>query len=371
MIPISQPTIADDDIRLVTDAVTSGWVSSLGKYIEQFERGFAEFCGVRHCVSTSNGTVAIHLALKVLGIGEGDEVIVPDLTFVATANAVALAGAKPVMADVCRTDWCLDPASVERLITARTKALIPVHLYGHPCDMEALRRVAQPRGIAIIEDAAEAHGALDRGRRVGGLGDMATFSFYGNKIVTTGEGGVITTDSDEFAERARLLRDHGMSPVKRYWHTEVAYNYRLTNLQAALGVAQMGRIDEWLVERDRILDTYRRHLEPRGFTLNPRRHNTRPVNWMTCVVVDDFDRSQRDRLIPLLRDKGVDSRPFFYPLSALPMYGGQSQASPVSDALSARGLNLPTFPALSDADIAFVADAVSSAVDQIRKPAVA
>jgi perosamine synthetase len=368
MIPISQPTITEAEIRLVTDAVTSGWVSSLGKYIEQFEREFAEYCGVRHCVSTSNGTVAIHLALKVLGIGAGDEVIVPDLTFVATANAVALAGATPVIADVSASDWCLDPAAVERHMTSRTKAIIPVHLYGHPCDMESLRRLAEPRRIAIIEDAAEAHGAFDGDRRVGGLGDFGTFSFYGNKIVTTGEGGALTTDSDELAERARLLRDHGMSPTRRYWHSEIAYNYRLTNLQAALGVAQMQQIDAWIGERARILDTYRRLLEPRGFTLNPHRGDTRPVNWMTCLLVEGIDRSQRDHLITLLRTKGVDSRPFFYPLSALPMYPCD-HANPVSHALSPIGLNLPTFPALTDAEIAIVSDAVSAAVDQIRKTA--
>jgi perosamine synthetase len=365
MIPISQPTISNEDIQLVTDAVTSGWVSSIGKYIERFEREFAEFCGVRHCVSTANGTVAIHLALKVLGIGQGDEVIVPDLTFVATANAVTLAGATPVMADVRRSDWCLDPASVERMITSRTKAIIPVHLYGHPCEMDELRSLAHARGgLKIIEDAAEAHGAVYRGRRVGGLGDMGTFSFYGNKIVTTGEGGAITTDSDEVADRARFLRDHGMSRQKRYWHTEVGYNYRLTNLQAALGVAQMTRIEEFIGERDRILDTYRHYLAPRGFTLNPHLEGTRPVNWMTCVLIEGFDRSGRDRLIELLRDKGVDSRPFFYPLTALPMYRGN--VGPVAEALSMGGLNLPTFPGLRESEIASVSEAVMQSVDQLR-----
>jgi perosamine synthetase len=349
MIPVSKPTITSEEVRLVTDAVSSGWVSSQGAYIESFERMFADFCGVRHCVATSNGTVAIHLALKALNIGRGDEVIVPDLTFVATANAVVLAEATPLIADVRRSDWCLDPVSVARLITPRTRAIIPVHLYGHPAAMEELRALAQMHKLKIIEDAAEAHGAEYRCRKVGGLGDCATFSFYGNKIITTGEGGAITTDSDEVAQRARFLRDHGMSKELRYWHTEVGYNYRMTNLQAALGVAQLGQIGTFLAERDRILESYHRHLVPHGVTLNPHLDGTRPVNWITCVLLDGFSREERDVVISQLHKEGIDSRPFFYPLSALPMYARESGL--VSADLSARGMNLPTYPGLSDTDI--------------------
>ena len=361
MIPVSRPTISAEDVRLVTDAVSSGWVSSLGAYIERFERDFAEFCGVRHCVSTANGTVAIHLALKVLNIGPGDEVIVPDLTFVATANAVVLAGATPVMADVRRSDWCLDPAAVERLITPRTRALIPVHLYGHPCAMDELRALADANRIKIIEDAAEAHGARYRGRRVGGLGDCGTFSFYGNKIITTGEGGAITTDSDEIADRARFLRDHAMSKERRYWHSEVGYNYRMTNLQAALGVAQLARIEALIAERDGILQAYRRHLASAPVLLNPQLDGCQPVNWMTCAVLQEGDRERRDRILDGLKARGIDSRPFFYAMTALPMYAGDP--TPVSTELSARGLNLPTYAGLTSGDIEIVADAL---IDLLR-----
>ncbi len=349
MIPVSKPIISSEDIRLVTDAVSSGWVSSQGAYIERFEREFADFCGVRHCVAVSNGTVAIHLALKVLNIGRGDEVIVPDLTFVATANAVVLAEATPVFADVRHSDWCLDPASVESLITPRTRAIIPVHLYGHPAAMDELRSLAQKYDLKIIEDAAEAHGADYRGRKVGGLGDCATFSFYGNKIITTGEGGAITTDSAEVAQRARFLRDHGMSKDRRYWHTEVGYNYRMTNLQAALGVAQLAKIGAFLQERTRILESYRFHLERHGLTLNPHLAAMRPVNWITCVLLEGVSREERDTVIARLYANGIDTRPFFYPLSALPMY--ERKSSPVSENLSSRGINLPTYPGLSDSDI--------------------
>lgn len=360
MIPVSQPTIGEAEIRLVTDAVSSGWVSSLGPYLTRFEKDFAEFCGVRHCVSTANGTVAIHLALKVLGIGPGDEVILPDLTFVATANAVVLAGATPVMADVRTSDWCLDPASVERLITPRTRALMPVHLYGHPCAMNELRTIADTHGLLVIEDAAEAHGASYRGRRVGGLGACGTFSFYGNKIITTGEGGALTTDSDEIAARARFLRDHAMSPERRYWHTEVGFNYRMTNLQAALGVAQLQRVGAFTAERADILETYRRLLQSENVRLNPQLEGTQPVNWMTCVVLNEMDRAGRDRVLEALKEAGVDSRPFFYPVSALPMYSGD--ANPVSAKLSAQGLNLPTYPGLRPGQIKTVAEALLMAI---------
>lgn len=354
MIPISNPNISELEISMVTDAVSSGWVSSLGPYLEQFEREFAEYCGVKHCISTSNGTVAIHLALVVLGIGAGDEVIIPDLTFAATANAVILAGAKPVLADVRRSDWCLDPESVQKQITVRTKAIIPVHLYGHPCDMDALQRIAKEHNLKIIEDAAEAHGAEYKGRRVGGLGDCATFSFYGNKIITTGEGGCITTNSDSFAERARLLRDHGMSKERRYWHTEIGYNYRMTNLQAALGVAQLKRISHFMSERDRIINTYRHYLEPHGLLLNPHLDGTRPVNWLTSVVLPQGSREERDTLLADLKEKGVESRTFFYPMSEMPIYKGKS--NPVSLELSERGFNLPTFIELRDDEIKIISE---------------
>ncbi|MDP1604391.1 MAG: DegT/DnrJ/EryC1/StrS family aminotransferase [Legionella sp.] len=354
MIPISKPIISERDIQCVTDAVSSGWVSSLGPYLQEFEERFAAYCGVKHCVSTANGTVAIHLALKALGIGPGDEVIIPDLTFAATANAVILSGAKPVIVDVRDTDWCLDPALVRANITSKTKAIIPVHLYGHPCEMDNLQSIANEYNLKIIEDAAEAHGAQYHGRRAGSLGDCATFSFYGNKIITTGEGGCLTTDSDTIAERARLLRDHGMSKERRYWHTEVGYNYRMTNLQGALGVAQLEKIDYFMQERERILNTYRYYLEPHGLFLNPHLEGCKPVNWLTCVLIPKLNRIDRDGILVQLKEQGIETRPFFYPLTAMPVYEGEH--NPISQDLSVRGLNLPTYPELSDSLIKHISD---------------
>ena len=260
-IPISKPFIGAREKELVLDALDSGWVSSIGKYIDEFEANFARYCGTEYALAVSNGTTGLHLALAALGLQPGDEVIIPDLTFVATANAVAYTGATPVLADVDADTLCIDPASVKSLISERTKAIIPVHLYGHPADMDALIEIGRAHGVDIIEDAAEAHGAEYRGRRVGALGRCGVFSFYGNKVITTGEGGMLTTDDREFYQRARRLRDHAMSPQRRYFHEERGFNYRITNLQAALGVAQLERIDDFLDRRAEIMGWYNAELD--------------------------------------------------------------------------------------------------------------
>lgn len=340
MIPVSRPFLSELEIDNVTNAVKSGWVSSLGAYIDEFERLFADFCGVRHAVSVSNGTVGLHLALVALGIGEGDEVIVPDLTFVASANAARMAGAIPVFADVRRDSYCVDPASVRQAVTPRTRAIMPVHLYGHPADMSAIKTIASEHSLAVVEDAAEAHGAAIDGNRVGSLGDCGVFSFYGNKIVTTGEGGAITTNDGSLAARIRMLRDHAMSSETRYWHTELGYNYRMTNLQAALGVAQMKRVDFLIESRMRLLDAYRNILQPRGIETNPAVMG-HPVNWLVTAVVDGLTREERDNVMLRMREAGVDSRPFFIPMTMLPMY--KTEPNPIAAQLSASGFNLPTF----------------------------
>lgn len=364
MIQVSQPVIGKQEIDAVNKAVSSGWVSSKGEYIEKFEESFAKFCCTEHCVLVSNGTVALHLALEVLNIGEGDEVIVPDLTFVATANVVKMAGAVPVFADISVDDWCLDPSDVEKKITSKTKAIIPVHIYGHPAPMNELQKLAELHGLHLIEDAAEAHGAEYDGKRVGGLGAMATFSFYGNKIITTGEGGAITTNNEKLASRARFLRDHGMSSEKRYWYTEVGYNYRMTNMQAALGYVQLNQIQDFLNERAKILECYKKHLRIGNIVWNPVGYLAKPVNWITCLVIKDFNSSQRDELLLQLSSKGVDTRPFFYPLSTLPMY--ERATCETSLKISSQGLNLPTFPGLKESEIIYICNELSTIIEHLR-----
>ena len=357
-LPISKPFIGPREKELVLDALDSGWVSSIGKYIDEFETSFARYCGTDYALAVSNGTSGLHLALATLGLQPGDEVIIPDLTFVATANAVAYTGATPVLADVDPDTLCIDPASVKSLITGRTRAIIPVHLYGHPADMDALRAIADAHGLDIIEDAAEAHGAEYKGRKVGGLGKCGVFSFYGNKVITTGEGGMLTTNDREFYQRAKRLRDHAMSPTRRYFHEERGFNYRITNLQAALGVAQLERIEEFLERRAQIMGWYNSEIAiTDGIRLNRVKNWAKNAFWMVCLEVDWLDEPRRDVLMRKLRERGIDTRPYFCTLSSMPMY--RQEPLPISARKSQIGLNLPSYFELTKPDVQRVGTAVN------------
>lgn len=357
-IPVAEPWLGEKELAYAAECVKTSWISSIGKYVSQFEEEFAQFCGSRYGVTTSNGTTALHLALRSLGVGEGDEVIVPALTFASTAFAVSYTGAVPVFAEVDVHTWNIDPSKIEERITAKTKAIIVVHLYGHPADIDHILEVAQKYNLKVIEDAAEAHGAEYKGKRVGSLGDAGCFSFYGNKIITTGEGGMLTTDSEALMEKARLLRDVAMSPDKRYWHTDIGFNYRLTNLQAAIGVAQLEKIEEIIRLKRRNAKLYDSLLKDvEGVTLPPEALWAKSVFWMYSILVDeDFGRN-RDSVMEGLRKKGVDSRPFFYPLHTLPPYA-TGEKFPVSEDLGKRGVNLPSSVKLTEEEIAYIVDVI-------------
>jgi perosamine synthetase len=358
-LPVAEPFLGELELRYVSECVLSGWVSSAGPFVARFEEQFAAFCGCRHAVATSNGTTALHLALVALGIGPGDEVVVPTLTFIATANAVTYTGARPVFVESERSTWNIDPERVAAAITPRTKAIVPVHLYGHPAKMDALLEMAHEHGLFIVEDAAEAHGATYRGRPVGGMGDAGTFSFYGNKIVTTGEGGMVVCDDDDLAERLRMLRDHGTTPGRRYHHPVVGFNYRLTNLQAALGVAQMERLDEILAAKHRIASRYGAALEQvPGITLPPEQPWAQNVYWLYSILVDEGEFGlSRDELMGRLDAAGVETRPVFPPVHTQPAYTGGSY--PVAEELAARGLSLPSAVGLRDDEIDRVVDVIA------------
>jgi perosamine synthetase len=354
--PIAEPDIGELEERYVVDAVRSGWVSSLGRYVDEFERRFAAYCETKYGVTTCNGTAALHLALASLGVGPGDEVIVPTLTFVATANAVRYTGATPVFADAEPSSWCIDPAGVRRALSPRTRAIVVVHLYGHPADMDTILEIARPLGIFVIEDAAEAHGALYKGRKVGSLGHVGVFSFYGNKLITTGEGGALVTKDETLAERARLLRDHAMSPKRRYFHPEIGYNYRLTNLQAALGLAQLERIDELLAKKRAIMNWYRELLaDVINVTLNPSMPWAASSYWLVCAVLPE--RLCAETVSARLLTAGIDTRPFFYPNDDLPMYRGTAESNsvanpfPVARKLAVSGISLPSSVKLMRTDV--------------------
>lgn len=359
LIPISRPYISRREEEYVVKAVRSGWVSSLGEYIERFETAFAAYCGVEYALTTSNGTTGLHLALVSLEIGAGDEVIVPDLSFIATANAVAYTGAKPVLVDIDPRTNCISVDAIKASITPRTKAIIPVHLYGYPADMDPINSLAAEYELEVIEDAAEAHGAKYKGKRVGGLGRCGVFSFYGNKIITTGEGGMMTTNDRVLYERAKLLRDHAMSAERTYWHEEIGYNYRMTNLQAALGLAQLEQIEQFLAKRSDILGWYHQVIETSNeVRLNPVTQEAVGVNWMTCLEVDHFDEDSRAEFIADLKQCGIDTRPYFCAMSAMPMF--DAKYNPVARRKAEIGLNLPTFIDLSQSEVFRIGTQVNS-----------
>jgi perosamine synthetase len=361
--PVAAPDLTGRELDYVTDCVRSTWISSSGRYLEEFERLVAAASGKRHGIAACNGTVALHLALDALGIGPGDEVIVPTLTFVATANAVTYCGAKPVFADCTPDTWCIAPESAARLITRRTRAIIPVHLYGHPCDMEGLRTLADEHGLWIVEDAAEAIGASIAGRPVGSFGVAATYSFFGNKTISTGEGGMVVTDDDDLAQRLRLLRGQGMEPSRRYWHTLVGFNYRMTNLAAALGVAQMERAEQLIGKRRTIAGWYRERLENVPSIVQPVEQEP-AVNtfWMYSVLVNRPE--VRDMVMAELAQRGIETRPFFFPIHEFPMYRSHKtdRGCPRAAEISYRGLSLPTASYLTERDVDIIAGEFKAAL---------
>lgn len=357
-LPIYEPVMAGNEETYVMDAVRSGWISYLGDYCTRLEKDFAQFCEVGSALPCCNGTVSLHLALHALGIGPEDEVIVPALTFVATANAVVYTGATPVFADVDPVTWNISIDEIERLITPKTKAIIPVHLYGHPAEMDEINAIAAQHGLYVVEDAAQSHGARYKGKRTGGLGHIGSFSMMANKIVTTGEGGMVTTNDPELMQRCRQLRDHAMDLNQRYWHTEVGFNYRMTNLQAAVGVAQLEQAEGFVTRKREIADMYNLHLRylPGVQTPVELDHCTN-VYWMYSLVLDEAFPLTRDELIAALRERGIDSRPFFHSLDTLPPYAA-SEPCPVSVSLGQRGINLPSSPKLTDEQILYVCDTI-------------
>lgn len=362
-LPVARPDLSGNERRYVDECLTTGWISSAGPFVHRFEEAFAHACEVPYAVATSSGTSALHLALVAAGIGPGDEVLVPVWTFVATANAVVHAGARPVLVEVEPVSWGIDPQKAAQKITSRTAAIIAVHLYGHPADMAALRRLARRHALVLLEDAAEAHGAEVDGQRVGSVGDVGCFSMFANKILTTGEGGVLVTGNRRLADLARRLRDHGMGR-RRYWHPVIGYSYGMSNLQAAIGLAQVERFDELLKRKDAIAERYARGLRViPGIRLPEARSGVRPVCWLFPMLVErrTFGLG-RDALMRALAARGIETRPFFYPLHRLPPYRLRERF-PVAEGFASRGLNLPSGPAITDDEI----DRVIEAIREIQR----
>lgn len=358
-IPWARPKLFGNEEAMVVDALRSAWISG-GPYVQRLERVVAERMAVAEAIAVSNGTVALELALRGLGVGVGDEVIIPAFTFVAAANMVLSVGATPVFADVDAHSWLLNPEEIDRLVTARTKAVLPVHLYGNVADMNAISRRANMHGIEVVEDAAEAAFSRFDGRCAGTIGKVGTFSLHATKTITTGEGGLVVTDDCELAASMRIIRDHGMRQNQRYWHDVVGCNYRLTNLQAAIGCAQLEHLDEIIIERKRIHARYRMALEWRGdISLQHFSENVDPVLWVITAripVKGDAARTRkrRDAIMTALLDDGIETRPGFYALNLLPPY--DCPDLPNARNASASIVSLPTFFGMTDEQIDYISE---------------
>lgn len=352
--PVYSPYLNGREKALVIDCLESTWISSKGKYVGQFEDSFGSWLGAQHAITVSNGTVALHVALVALGIGPGDEVLVPTLTYIASANAVKYTGADVTFVDSERAYWQIDIEDAERKITSRTKAIMVVHLYGQSADMDAVMALAKKHSLYVIEDCAEAIGTRYGDAHVGTIGDVGCFSFFGNKTITTGEGGMVVTNNAELAGKVRHLRSQGVSSEREYWHDAIGFNYRMTNLCAAIGCAQMESIDDLIAKKLQIAEWYRQGLAGLPVQVHSTRARTQHSYWMVSILVDDA--RERDAFRDALRLDGIETRPLFYPVHQMEMYAAPGQHFPVADDISRRGINLPSYPALMRDDISFICE---------------
>jgi len=365
-IPISGPSITQKEIDYVTDAVTHAWYANANLYHERFERAFAEYIGVPFAIALPSCTSAIHLSLLALGIGPGDEVIVPDITWIASAAPITYLGATPIFADIDARTWCLSAVGFEACISSKTKAVIPVDLYGNLPDMDAIYKIAAANRIAVVEDAAEAVGSEYRGKKAGSFGDTSTFSFHGSKTLTTGEGGMLVTGRDDIYRRAQFLRDHGRKPGdKAFFNSEVGYKYKMSGLQAALGLAQLERIEDLVTQKRQIFAWYRQELGGfDGITLNYEAPETKNTYWMVTAVLDRKFDIGKERLQAEMNAYKVDCRPFFYPLSSLPAYASYAdvararQVNRVSYQISPFAINLPSGLNMTQEKVQYVCQAL-------------
>ncbi|MCK6625610.1 MAG: DegT/DnrJ/EryC1/StrS family aminotransferase [Anaerolineae bacterium] len=367
IIPVCEPTLGGKEKEYVLDCLESNWISSAGKYIPAFEEKFAAECHCQYGVACANGTVALHLGLAALGLEPGDEVILPTFTMIATINAVTYTGATPILIDSEPCTWNMDVEQLARKITSKTKAIIPVHTYGHPVDMDPLMELAEKHGIFVMEDAAEAHGAEYKGRRAGGLGHAAGFSFYANKIITTGEGGMITTNDAKFASLTQNLRDHAFSSERHFWHKYVGFNYRMTNMQAAVGLAQTEQMNDFVESRRRNAALYSQLLkEIPGIVTPPEAEWAKNVFWMYSILVEDEFGMTRDQLRAYLARHGIETRTFFIPMHLQPIYyeAFKGQRYPVAEMLCQRGFYLPSASSLTAQQIEYIAGIVQQAREE-------
>ena len=356
-IPIYAPNLSGNEKKYVMDCLDSTWISSKGEYIKKFESAFAENINCKYAASVCNGTVALHLALVALGIGTDDEVIVPTLTYIASVNSIVYTGAKPVFVDSLASSWQMDPNDIRQKITPKTKAIMCVHLYGQACDMDALKQISKEHNLYLVEDCAEAMGTTYKNQHVGTFGDVSTFSFFGNKTITTGEGGMVVTNDETIYDRLVHYKGQGLAKHREYWHDVIGYNYRMTNICAAIGMAQLERIEAVLKRKTEIAITYKEQLKHLPLTFHEQQPDTFHSYWMVSVLVNDI--TKRDDLREHLVQRGIETRPLFYPAHTMPMYAQKFQKFPVAENLGWRGINLPSHPDLTNEDIKYITQSIS------------
>ncbi len=352
--PVYQPSLSGNEKKYVMECLDSTWISSKGKFINQFEESFSEYLGIKYSAAVSNGTVALHTALLALGIGRGDEVIVPTFTYIASVNAIHYTGATPVFVDSKEDTWQMDPEDVK--ITSKTKAVMAVHLYGGTCEMDELIKICKENNLFLIEDTAEAFGSKYKGKFAGTFGDISTFSFFGNKTITTGEGGMVSTNSKKLYELVFRLKGQGLAAGKEYFHDIVGYNYRMTNICAAIGYAQLENADKIITKKREIANWYNNQLDDLLLQLPKESKDVFHTFWMYTVMVNDADL--RDKLRVFLKEKGIETRPAFHPVHQMPMYYKEGVSFPVADNLASRGLNLPSYPNLNDSDVKYISEQI-------------
>jgi perosamine synthetase len=344
-IPIYQPYFHGNEKLYVNECLDSSWISSKGQFINRFEEKFSEYVKSPYATTVCNGTVALHLAILALEIKPGDEIIVPTLTYVASINTIIQAGAIPVFVDSIKDTWQIDPQDVRRKITPKTRAVMAVHLYGHPCDMQALTSICKEHTLFLIEDCAEAFGTYFKGQHVGTFGDIATFSFFGNKTLTTGEGGMVIMNNSEIYLRACNLKNQGVSNTLQYWHNVIGYNYRMTNICAAIGLAQLENVDEVLDKKRKIAQRYKEGLKDLPLIMHDEFGDVKHSFWMCSLLLDEA--THRDALREHLKAAGVETRPLFYPAHKMEIYNKTTEQHPVAESLGSRGINLPSWPGMS------------------------
>jgi perosamine synthetase len=363
-ISIANPVFNGNEKKYLNECIDTGWVSANGRFVKEFEEKFAEFCGSKYAISCSNGTVSLHLILLAMGVGPGDEVIMPTLTYIATANTVRYCGATPIFVDSEEDTFNIDPKKIEEKITSRTKAIMPVHLYGLPADMEAILEISRNYSIPVIEDAAEAHGAEYKGKRVGSFGLAASFSFFGNKVITSGEGGMVVTDDEELYQKMKLLKGQAVSPEKKYWHIAVGYNYRMTNMQAAVGLGQLENIDWHIAERERIAKLYMKYLKGTETYMKMQYvpSDYKQTYWMNNIILQDVVANERDQVMEVMEACNIEMRPVFYPMHIMPPYLDNTLSYPIAEKLGARGISLPSHAMLTEEEVAYICDCLKKIV---------